>query len=226
MFTGIVEEVGTLHAVRAGSQSTEVEVGARQVLEGTVVGDSILTSGVCLTVTRLGDGYYAADAQPETVRRTTLASLQPGAPLNLERALTLSKGLGGHLVQGHVDGVGTVKSIKPEVNALVITIAAPEEVARLSVDQGSIAIDGVSLTIVQVRGLELRVSVIPHSAEVTTIGRLRPGTSVNLEADLIGKYVYTFLQRRDEGGGGRRGKQRGSAPEGLSWERLSEVGFE
>jgi riboflavin synthase len=213
MFTGIVEEVGTLHAVRVGSLTTEVEVGAKQVLEGTAVGDSILTNGVCLTVTRLGDGYYAADAQPETVRRTTLATLKPGAPLNLERALTLSKGLGGHLVQGHVDGVGTVKSIKPEGNALVLTITVPEEVARLSVDQGSIAIDGISLTIVQVRGLELRVSVIPHSAQVTTIGGLRPGARVNLEADLIGRYVYTFLQRRD------------GAPEGLSWEKLSEAGF-
>jgi len=213
MFTGIVEEVGTLRAVRVGSVSTEVEVGAKQVLEGTAVGDSILTSGVCLTVTRFGDGYYAADAQPETVRRTTLATLRPGAPLNLERALTLSKGLGGHLVQGHVDGVGTVKSVTPDGNALVITLTAPEEVARLSVDQGSIAIDGISLTIVQVRDLELRVAVIPHSAQVTTIGRLRPGARVNLEADLIGRYVYTFLQRR------------GGASEGLSWEKLSEAGF-
>jgi riboflavin synthase len=213
MFTGIVEEVGTLRAMRTGNLSTEIEVAAQHVLEGTAVGDSILTQGVCLTVTRLGNGFFAADAQPETVRRTTLAALRPGAPLNLERALSLSKGLGGHLVQGHVDGVGSIESVRPEGNAQVVTITLPTEVARLCVDQGSIAVDGISLTIVQVRGSTLRVSLIPHSVRTTTIAHLRPGTHVNLEADLIGRYVYAFLQRR------------AGADEGLSWEKLSEAGF-
>ncbi|MGO8684694.1 MAG: riboflavin synthase [Thermoleophilia bacterium] len=213
MFTGIVEEVGTLRAVRIGSLSAEIEVAAQLVLEGTVVGDSILMQGVCLTVTRLGSGFFAADAQPETVRRTTLAALKPGTPLNLERALTLSKGLGGHLVQGHVDDVGSIESIRPEGNAQVVTITLPTEVARLCVDQGSIAVDGISLTIVQVRDSTLRVSVIPHSVQTTTIAHLRPGAHVNLEADLIGRYVYAFLQRR------------AGASEGISWEKLSEAGF-
>jgi riboflavin synthase len=213
MFTGIIEEVGTLRAVHMGTAAGVVQIAAREVLAGTAVGDSILTDGVCLTVTRLGDGEFSADVMPETLRRSTLGVKQPGSPVNLERALTLQKPLGGHLVQGHVDGVGTVRSVTPEANALVITIAVPDEVARVSVDQGSIAIDGVSLTIVSVSGPDVRVSLIPHTAEVTSLGRLRPGDVVNLEADLIAKYVYTFLARRSSGG------------ETLTWEKLAEAGF-
>ena len=149
---------------------------------------------------------------PETLRRTALAGKAPGSPVNLERALTPSGRLGGHMVQGHVDGVGTVSAVAREANAIVLSLMAPDDVTRVSVDQGSMAVDGVSLTIAAVRGSEVRVSLIPHTAEVTTLGRLRPGAKVNLEADLIGKYVYTFLSRRQGG-------------EGLSWEKLSEAGF-
>lgn len=213
MFTGIVEEIGTLRAIRMGSAAATVEIAARQVLEGTRVGDSILTDGICLTVTALGVGSFAADMMPETLRRTALAAKRPGSPVNLERALTPQSRLGGHMVQGHVDGVATVSAVTPESNAIVVTLVAPDEVTRVSVDQGSLALDGVSLTIVSVRGAELRVSLIPHTAQITTLGGLRPGARVNLEADLIGKYVYTFLERRQGGG------------EGLSWEKLSEAGF-
>lgn len=212
MFTGIVEEVGTLRSLTVGTQSAVVEVGAQAVLEGTVVGDSILVNGVCLTVTSLDDQGLRADVQPETVRRTTLVGLRPGAALNLERALTMQSRLGGHMVSGHIDGIGRVLAVAAEENAVVLTVQVPESVARLSVDQGSVAIDGVSLTIVSVAAQRLRLGLIPHTATVTTLGRLRQGDEVNLEADLIAKYVYAFLERRKQ------------AP-GLTWDKLAEAGF-
>ncbi len=146
------------------------------------------------------------------MRRTTLVSLRPGARLNLERALGMQSRLGGHIVSGHIDGVGRVLDVAPEDNAVMVTVQAPESVARLSVAQGSVALDGVSLTIVDVSGDRLRVSLIPHTAGVTTLGLLRHGDEVNLEADLIAKYVYAFLERREP------------AP-GLTWQKLAEAGF-
>ena len=212
MFTGIVEEVGTLRRITPGAQSVVLDLDATVVTEDAAVGDSILTDGVCLTITSLRAGGFTADAMPETVRRTTLRERRPGDRLNLERALTLSSRLGGHLVSGHVDGVGTVTSVTPEDNALVVEIEAPEAVSRVTVDQGSVAVDGVSLTVVGVAGDRIRVSLIPHTAEVTTLGRLAAGARVNLEADLIAKYVYAFVS--------------GRKPEaGLTWEKLAEAGF-
>ena len=212
MFTGIVEEVGTLRRVTPGAESVVLDLDATVVTEDAAVGDSILTDGVCLTITSLRAGGFTADAMPETVRRTTLRERRPGDRLNLERALTLSSRLGGHLVSGHVDGVGTVTSVTPEGNALVVEIEAPEAVARVTVDQGSVAVDGVSLTVVGVAGDRIRVSLIPHTAAVTTLGRLVAGARANLEADLIAKYVYAFVS--------------GRKPEaGLTWEKLAEAGF-
>jgi riboflavin synthase len=212
MFTGIVEEVGALRRVTPGAASFVLDLDASLVTDGSAVGDSILTDGVCLTVTSLRPGGFTADAMPETVRRTTLSERRPGDRLNLERALTLDSRLGGHLVAGHVDGVGTVTAVVPEDNALVVEIEVPEAVSRVTVDQGSIAVDGVSLTVVGVAGDRVRVSLIPHTAEVTTLGRLDAGARVNLEADLIAKYVYAFVTgRRPEGG--------------LTWEKLAEAGF-
>lgn len=212
MFTGIVEEVGRLRRLEASGRSAVLEVEAHVVIEGTRVGDSVCTAGVCLTVTRLAGDRFWADAQPETVRRTTLAGLRPGDALNLERALSLGGRLGGHLVQGHVDGVGTVASVRRDDTALVLDIQAPREVSRLSVAQGSIAVDGVSLTLAAVDGELLRVSLIPLTAAATTLAALRNGDRVNLEADLIGKYVATLLGR-------------GRVSEGLTWEKLAEAGF-
>lgn len=217
MFTGIVEEVGALRRLRHGAESAELEVQAVRVLEGTRVGDSILTDGVCLTVTAVGTDSFRADAQPETVRRTTLADLRPGAPINLERALRLDSLLGGHLVSGHVDGVGVLRSVTTEDNALVVTLTVPSQVTRLTVDQGSLAVAGVSLTVVAVEGETVRVSLIPHTAAVTTLGRLLPGDRVNLEADLIGRYVMTFLERMAGGGTAPAG--------GLTWDKLADAGF-
>ncbi len=212
MFTGIVEEVGTLRSLRMGEKSAVLDVQARLVTEDAAVGDSILTDGVCLTVTALRADGFTADAMPETVRRTTLSERRPGERLNLERAMTLRSRLGGHLVSGHVDGVGVVTAVTPEDNALVVAIDAPDDVARVTVSQGSIAVDGVSLTVVACDAGRIRVSLIPHTAEVTTLRRLAPGSRVNLEADLIAKYVYAFVSGR-------------KPADGLTWEKLAEAGF-
>jgi riboflavin synthase len=212
VFTGIVEEIGTLRGLRVGERSAVLDVAASVVTAGAAVGDSILSDGVCLTITGLRPGGFSADVMPETVRRTTLADRRPGDRLNLERALTLQSRLGGHLVSGHVDGVGTVVRIAPEDNALVVELEAPQAVSDVSVAQGSVAVDGVSLTIVSAEGSRLRVSLIPHTAAVTTLGRLAPGVPVNLEADLIAKYVHAFVAGR-------------KPSEGLTWEKLAEAGF-
>lgn len=212
MFTGIVEEVGTVVETRVGEQSAFLTVRAATVLEGASVGDSILSDGVCLTIAALGGDRFTADVMPETFKRTTLAEKAIGAPVNLEQALTLRSRLGGHLVTGHIDGVGVVGRVERRANALVVGLAAPRAVTALCVDQGSLAVDGVSLTIVSARAGELKVSLIPHTAAVTTLGALRPGSRVNLEADLIAKYVAAFLGRAKPG-------------EGLTWEKLAEAGF-
>lgn len=212
MFTGIVEEVGTLRGMMPGAESVVLDIVASTVTADAAVGDSILTDGVCLTITSLRPNGFTADAMPETVRRSTLSERRPGDRLNLERALTLHSRLGGHLVSGHVDGVGTVASVTPEGIALVVEIEAPESVARVTVDQGSVAVDGVSLTVVGVADGRISVSLIPHTAAVTTLGRLSARSRVNLEADVIAKYVYAFVAgRRPEGG--------------LTWEKLAEAGF-
>lgn len=212
MFTGIVEEVGTLRRINVNGEAAVLDVAASVVVDGAKQGDSILTDGACLTITALRDDGFTADAMPETVRRTTLAERVPGDRLNLERAMTLQSRLGGHMVSGHVDGVGTVLVVRREENAVVVDLEVPEVVGGLSVSQGSVTVDGVSLTIVEVGGSRLRVSLIPHTAAVTTLSRLAPGVRVNLEADVIAKYVSAFVAGRRLG-------------EGLTWEKLAEAGF-
>ncbi|HOT23112.1 MAG TPA: riboflavin synthase [Thermoleophilia bacterium] len=212
MFTGLVEEVGTLRRLTVGPGDAVLEIGARTVLDRLAVGESVLTDGVCLTVTAVGRDGFSADVMPETVRRSTLVERRTGDRLNLERALTLQGRLGGHLVSGHVDGVGVVRRVTSEANAGVVDIAVPPSVAVVTVPQGSIAVDGVSLTAVSVEGEVVRVSLIPHTAAVTTLSSLEPGRRVNLEADLIAKYVHAFLERR-------------RPPGGLTWEKLAEAGF-
>ena len=234
MFTGIVGELGTLRGITQGPQSAQVRVAASRVLEATQVGDSILTDGICLTVTAISSGAFTADAMPETVRRTTLGERKPGDRLNLERSLRADSLIGGHLVTGHVDGVGTIRSVEPEENALVVTIASPAEVTQLSVPRGSLAVNGVSLTIVAVGDDFVRVSLIPHTAGVTNLGSLKPGLSVNLEADLIARYVRVFLARMagtaeasgdDLGNLGSADAGAAGKSEGLTWEKLGEAGF-
>jgi len=212
MFTGIIEEVGRLASLSVKGGDAVLEIEAATVLEGTRVGDSIATDGVCLTVTRLGAGRFWADAMSETVRRTTLAGKRRGAAVNLERALTLGSRLGGHLVTGHVDGVATVARLSHEGRTTVVALDVPDAVAAVTVPQGSLAIDGVSLTVVAMTRGSATVSLIPHTVAHTTLEALRAGARVNLEGDLIGKYVRAYL--------------RGPMPAaGLSWEKLSEAGF-
>lgn len=200
MFTGIIEEIGRVRALRRGARSFTLEIEARKVLEGTQVGDSIATNGVCLTVTRMDEGGFAADVMPETVERTALKRLQPGSPVNLERALTLNSRLGGHLVAGHVDATGRIASRREDDTALWLEVEAEPAVLRYVVEKGSIAIDGVSLTVARVGERSFSVSLIPHTQGVTTLHERRVGDRVNLENDMLVKYVEKLMGRAPQGG--------------------------
>jgi riboflavin synthase len=184
MFTGLIEELGSLRS-RQGSRFT---FGAEVVTAGAGVGDSVAVNGCCLTVVALGPGWWSADVVDETLSRTNLGGLRPGDPVNLERPLRLADRLGGHVVQGHVDGLGRVVAPAPGLR-----VRTPD--TRYLVGKGSVAVDGVSLTVVDVTGDAFGVAVIPHTAAVTTLGRLRPGDSVNLEFDILAKYVERLLPR-------------------------------
>lgn len=200
MFTGIIEEIGRVRALRRGARSFTLEIEARKVLEGTQVGDSIATNGVCLTVTRMDEGGFAVDVMPETVERTALKRLQPGSPVNLERALTLNSRLGGHLVAGHVDATGRIASRREDDTALWLEVEAEPAVLRYVVEKGSIAIDGVSLTVARVGERSFFVSLIPHTQGVTTLHERRVGDRVNLENDMLVKYVEKLMGRAPQGG--------------------------
>ncbi|MCQ2553460.1 MAG: riboflavin synthase, partial [Clostridia bacterium] len=180
MFTGIVEEKGKLAKVLSGQESGSIDIKANVVLEGTKIGDSIAVNGVCLTVTSLrGDGF-TADVMPETLRRTNLGKLPIGAEVNLERAMAAGGRFGGHIVSGHIDGTGTIKTLKPEGNAVWVSINAGPEILHLVVEKGSICIDGISLTVAYVDDSEFRVSIIPHTGAETTLLKKKAGDIVNL----------------------------------------------
>ncbi|MCA3748704.1 MAG: riboflavin synthase [Rubrobacter sp.] len=192
MFTGLVEEVGRV--VRVGGEGMRsLAVAAREVLEGTREGDSVAVNGVCLTVGRREEGVLVFNAMPETLRRTALGRLRPGSPVNLERAMPAGGRFGGHLVQGHVDGVGEVLDVRPEGGAEIWTFGAPEGVLRYTVEKGSICVDGISLTVVSVKDNAFTVSILPQTKQRTNLRELGVGEKVNLEADLIGKYVERLL---------------------------------
>ena len=194
MFTGLVEEVGRLQARDNFHGGTRLVVSAGQVLEDMAIGDSIAVNGVCLTVTGVAAGSFTAGVTPETLRQSNLGALSPGDPLNLERALALGGRLGGHLVSGHIDATGTLVRRHPEGNAIMMLFEIPAELSRYLVSKGSIAIDGVSLTIEALHGSGFTVSLIPHSAGRTTLGEKKTGDRVNVEVDLIGKYVEKMLE--------------------------------
>jgi riboflavin synthase len=191
VFTGIVRELGTVVSVQ-GDQSVRLELDAAETARGVRVGDSVAVSGVCLTVVSVEGSRLAFHAVPETLSRTSLGSLGPGARVNVEPALRAGEPLGGHYVQGHVDGVGRVTSLEPEGAGARLVLAAPDLV-RYCVEKGSLTVEGVSLTVAAVDEDGVEIALVPHTLEATTLGRLGPGDPVNLEVDLIGKYVEKLL---------------------------------
>lgn len=189
MFTGIIEEVGKLKSLTRG----QIIIECRQVLEDMKIGDSISTNGICLTVTAFDDKTFSADVMPETIRRTSLEGLTVGSKINLERALRLSDRLGGHIISGHIDGVGRIVSMRAEGNAHVVEVEASRSILRQTVEKGSIALDGMSLTVVDVNERTLSVSLIPHTIEVTNFVEKKIGSPLNIETDIIGKYIERLM---------------------------------
>ena len=192
MFTGIIEEIGVIKSIRSGARSAILEIGALKVLSATQIGDSISVNGVCLTVTTMGAASFTADTMPETLKRSNLGELRSGSPVNLERALRLGDRFGGHIVSGHIDGTGSIVNIKEDENAIWISIAADSSLLRYVIDKGSIAIDGVSLTVVRVEENQFNVSVIPHTRKETILFDKTLGSKVNLECDVVAKYIERF----------------------------------
>lgn len=195
MFTGIIEETGVIRAVQRGAKSAVLTVEAKKILEDVHIGDSIATNGVCLTVTSVRGSCFTADVMNETLRRSSLGDLTPGSRVNLERAMAANGRFGGHIVSGHIDGTGTVVSVRRDDIAVWYTIRTTPQLMRYIVEKGSIAIDGISLTVAAVETDRFSVSIIPHTARETTLGEKRPGATVNLENDVIGKYVEKLMQK-------------------------------
>ncbi|WP_018131936.1 riboflavin synthase [Effusibacillus pohliae] len=222
MFTGIIEEVGRVAAIRPVGHAIQLQIRARKVVEGAKIGDSIAVNGVCLTVTRFDASGFEADVVPETMRRTALRTLQPGSPVNLERAMQMGGRFGGHIVSGHIDGIGTILSIEPEDNAKLVRIETGPEIMKYIVPKGSITIDGISLTVMDREPDSFRVSIIPHTEAVTNLGGKRVGDPVNLECDMIGKYVEQLLANRFGAAAGGPVAEEKSA---LSIDFLREHGF-
>ena len=215
MFTGIIEELGTVERVTRGRVSAVLAIRAEAILSDLKIGDSVAVNGVCLTATSLTGHGFTADVMHETLDRSALAGLGPGSRVNLERAMAANGRFGGHIVAGHVDGVGTIAAIEQDDNAIWFTITAPAQVLRYVVEKGSIAIDGISLTVARVETDRFAVSVIPHTAAVTLLGQRRTGDRVNLESDLVGKYVERLLRPAPE----EKGQSR------LTMEFLTQLGF-
>ena len=200
MFTGIIEEVGHVKSLHRGAKSFTLEVEAEKVLEGTLVGDSIATNGVCLTVTSLTGHGFTADVMPETVSRTALSELVSGSPVNLERALSLQTRLGGHIVSGHIDGTGRIADRRQDDTALWLTIECDSKLLRYIIEKGSVTLQGVSLTVARVDARSFAVSLIPHTQAATTLHQAKVGDLVNIENDIIAKYVEKLLGKAPDNG--------------------------
>lgn len=216
MFTGLIEEVGTVRTLHRGTRSAQITVAASQIPSDLAIGDSVAVSGVCLTVTAFQPRWFTADIMPETLERSALGQLSPGDSVNLERALRADGRLGGHIVTGHIDGVGTITAVTQDDNAIRYTVKAPPTLLRGIVEKGSIAIDGISLTVTGVTDQNFAVSVIPHTAEQTTLSRRKTGDTVNLETDILGKYAARLLSPMAE---------TVSSPPKLTAEFLQQNGF-
>ena len=204
MFTGIIEETGSILAVKRGARSSVLTIGAEQVLDDLKLGDSVAVNGVCFTVRELGASSFSADVMHESLERSALGLLARGSRVNLERAMPANGRFGGHLVSGHIDGTGIIAGISRDDNAVWFTIRAEDRLLRYIVEKGSITIDGISLTVATVEDGRFSVSVIPHSFRSTTLGEKKAGSLVNLETDIVGKYLERFLNLGPAGPGGSR----------------------
>jgi riboflavin synthase len=218
MFTGIIEELGVVRSLVPAREGARIEIGATKVLEGTRLGDSIAVNGVCLTAVALGSQYFRADLSAETVRRTSLQSVSSGTSVNLERALTPTTRMGGHLVQGHVDATGHWLEAQPSGDGWVVRIGYPRELSRYFVEKGSVAVDGISLTIARLTDQWFEIAVIPQTWRTTNLSTRAPGAIVNLEVDIIAKYVERMLDPRHPPSPKREGGT-------LTLEQLQEWGY-
>lgn len=193
MFTGIVEEIGIISGIKQGKNSEILTIKAKKVLEDTKIGDSIAVNGICLTVTALSSDSFTADVMHETINRSSLSKLKYGSKVNLERAMPVNGRFGGHIVSGHVDGTGTIINIKPDDNAIWYKIQANQQILKYIVEKGSITIDGISLTVAKVSETDFSISAIPHTVEQTILKEKRQGDIVNLETDILAKYIEKLL---------------------------------
>jgi riboflavin synthase len=212
VFTGLIEEVGAVRRVQRQGNFQRLEVGARRVLEGTRLGDSINVDGACQTAVEVGGDYFAVESVEETLKRTTLGALRPGDPVNLERSLRLEDRLGGHLVLGHVDGVGRICRLEQRQHEWLLSVEPPPELLRYIAFKGSIAIDGISLTVAQAEGRAFTAAIIPHTFNHTALGSKRRGDGVNLEVDLVARYVERLLRA-------------GEPATGLTLEKMRDMGY-
>ncbi|MBE6858589.1 MAG: riboflavin synthase [Ruminococcus sp.] len=215
MFTGIVEEVGTVREIRKGQTSSFIEIQAKTVLSDVHIGDSIAVNGVCLTVTEFSADSFRADVMNETLNRSSLGSLRSGSHVNLERAMPANGRFGGHIVSGHIDGTGVITDIRRDGISVWYTIGTTAAVMRYIVEKGSVAIDGISLTVAKVTDSSFSVSIIPHTAEQTVLSYKKTGDTVNLENDIIGKYVEKLMNPQNSP----------KEPNGITMEFLAKNGF-
>ena len=216
IFTGIIEELGVVKSIAINGASGCITIKAKKVLEGTQLGDSIAVNGTCLTVTSINSDGFSADVMAETVKRTSLSQVGKGDLVNLERAMILNGRFGGHIVSGHIDGTGTITKYTKEENAIWVTIKAPDEILDLIVEKGSICIDGISLTVATVSDQDFQVSIIPHTAKETTLIHKKVGSLVNLENDIVGKYIKKLMENNQE---------EAKKASGLTMEMLEEYGL-
>lgn len=223
MFTGIIEEIGKVQSVIKSTKSAKIIINATKVLQDVNLGDSISTNGVCLTVTEFSKTNFAVDVMAETMRRSNLHQLKPGDNLNLERALRVGDRFGGHIVSGHIDGTGVISSFEKEDNAVWVTVKASSEILRYIVQKGSITIDGISLTVAYVDEQVFKVSIIPHTKDVTTLLKKKVGDIVNLECDLVGKYIEKLMMPREQNIDSNNDKNQSKSKINLNF--LNENGF-
>ena len=198
MFTGLVEEIGTVRSIQQGAKSIKLTVSAKKIMDDVKLGDSISTNGICLTVTAFDANGFSADVMPETMRRSNLGDQKTGSRVNLERALRVGDRLGGHMVSGHIDGVGKLVGFEKEDNAIWVSISAPKEILKYVIEKGSIAIDGISLTVAYVDDKIFKVSIIPLTQEDTTLTSKKAGDKINLECDMTAKYIEKFMFHREQ----------------------------